>query len=453
MIFLPDTGCFRAMRRRVIRCSLMLALLLLPLPGFAQNDASPALSLTPIIVPNLPLGVVIFPNGKAINLNVAIGSGAYRQPNDVPGRLWLVTDRGPSLDCADSRRIIGIDPEQPCNGDKTGRLYPLPGFAPSIYGVEIGADQSARITVFLPLKGKSGRPVSGRPPQNPQRPEPVFAMDGKVFPPDPSGIDPEAIVRLSDGTFWIAEEYGPSLLHVAADGTIMKRLVPQGSEGDFRDADYDIIPSLPAVLRLRPTGRGFEGLALSPDEQFLYGMQQGPLANPDQEAYLASRHVRLLKIARDTGEVVARYAYQLEEQQVYGPDQEERERRPLHGQVNDIAAIGPDRLVVLEHGGKATRIFIVTLSEENRLPVFFDQPDYAPGYETMPPERLQARGVVFLPKTPVFNSDTSPGLPARLEAMAVMSPHELILANDNEYGLDGIRTQMFRLTLPKPILK
>ena len=45
--------------------------------------------------------------------------------------------------------------------------------------------------------------------------------EGHRLAPDPGGVDPEALVRLADGTFWVGEEYGPSLLRVAADGRIL----------------------------------------------------------------------------------------------------------------------------------------------------------------------------------------------------------------------------------------
>ncbi len=235
--------------------------------------------VTPIQVPNLSLGVVIFPNGKAINLSVGTGSSAHRSVNDIPGRIWLLTDRGPNIECGEARRIIGLEPEQACAGNRSGRILPLPGFVPSIYAADVGPDNVARINVYIPLKGKSGKPLSGRPPLGNGRYESTFAIDGKPLPPDPSGVDPEGLVRVSDGTFWIAEELGPSLLQVAADGTVLKRIVPQGLQNDFKDADYEVVPSLPPILRYRAQNRGFEALALSPDEKFLYVMLQGPLAN------------------------------------------------------------------------------------------------------------------------------------------------------------------------------
>ena len=35
-------------------------------------------------------------------------------------------------------------------------------------------------------------------------------------------LDPESFVRAPDGTFWISEEFGPFLVHVGADGTVLE---------------------------------------------------------------------------------------------------------------------------------------------------------------------------------------------------------------------------------------
>jgi hypothetical protein len=46
--------------------------------------------------------------------------------------------------------------------------------------------------------------------------EVAYDTAGNPLPFDPEGLDTEALVRLNDGTFWLGEEYAPSLVHVAA---------------------------------------------------------------------------------------------------------------------------------------------------------------------------------------------------------------------------------------------
>lgn len=421
--------------------------------GEVQSESRPKPVVTPIQVPNLSLGVVIFPNGKAINLSVGTGSGAYRSPNDIPGRVWLLTDRGPNIECNDARRIIGVETEQACPGNRNGRIFPLPGFVPAIYAADIGHDNVARINVYLPLKGKSGKPLSGRPPQGNGRYETAYAIDGKLLAPDPSGVDPEGLVRLSDGSFWVADEIGPSLLHVASDGTVLKRLVPQGLQNEFKDADYDVVPSLPPILRYRALNRGFEALALSPDEKFLYVMLQGPLANPDNETARRSRNVRLWKIARETGEIAGQYYYQNDDIASYTGDADGRDRSQSRVVTSEMAAIAEDRLVVLERVDRHARFYAVQLSDENRVPRLFDNPEYGPGLEWMDAPQLGLRGVLPLGKSLLLDSEMAAGLPAKIEGLAITGPNELVVINDNDFGVDGVRTQMFRVTLPQPLIR
>ena len=59
---------------------------------WAFDRAAP--TLTKIAPPPLPLGVVSFPNGKAINLSVNIAAGAFHPREAPPSQLWTVTARG-----------------------------------------------------------------------------------------------------------------------------------------------------------------------------------------------------------------------------------------------------------------------------------------------------------------------------------------------------------------------
>jgi Esterase-like activity of phytase len=450
---LPSLGTVRFRRLLAVACGGVLVTGLVSVQTLAQTFGPPAPGepiLTTLQIPNLPLGVVTFPNGKAMNLTVALGSGAFRAPFEAPGKLWLLTDRGPAIPCAEAKRLIGMEPEAACGGAKEGSIYPLPGFVPSIYGVEIGADSSARITTVLPLKGKSGRPVSGRSTVMSTGPkaEAIFTVDGKPLPPDPSGIDPEALVRLSDGSFWLADEFGPSLIEVGQDGTIRRRLVPANAATDFKDADYEITPVLPPILRMRRPGHGFRALALSPDEQFLYVMMRTPLSVPDEATTRNARAMRLFKIERTSGIVVGQYFYALDSVVRAASDADPRERSQADVKVAEMVATGPDRLLILEQIEKSSRFYHVTLDDAHRVPPEFDNPETAPSLEVFDEMALEQRMLKPLPKTMVLDGDKIAGLSARLEAFAMLSPGELVVINDNDFSIDGARTQMFRITLP-----
>jgi len=84
-------------------------------------------------------------------------------------------------------------------------------------------------------------------------------------------LDPESFRRVSDGTFWIGEEFNPSLLHFSAEGML---LAPPFKLTGLNSVDNP--SNEPANL---PRSRGFEGMAISPDGLWLYPMLEGALEN------------------------------------------------------------------------------------------------------------------------------------------------------------------------------
>ncbi len=81
-------------------------------------------------------------------------------------------------------------------------------------------------------------------------------------------VDPESLVRAPDGTFWLGEEFGPSLLHVTADGRVVGQFrVPEGDGGVLRSPDA---PELTEVLHTMDRLRRETGThVVSPAEALL----------------------------------------------------------------------------------------------------------------------------------------------------------------------------------------
>ncbi|MDX2474873.1 MAG: esterase-like activity of phytase family protein [Candidatus Krumholzibacteria bacterium] len=67
-------------------------------------------------------------------------------------------------------------------------------------------------------------------------------------------LDPESFVRLPDGSFWLGEEFGPSLIHFSAQGEVLEKPV-----------DIPIVPS----MRLFARGSPFYRTPDNPDLRFL----------------------------------------------------------------------------------------------------------------------------------------------------------------------------------------
>ena len=87
-------------------------------------------------------------------------------------------------------------------------------------------------------------------------------------------LDPESFRRADDGSFWIGEEFIPSLLHFSADGELLA--APFRLDG-LNSADNP--QGLPASL---PRSRGFEGMAISADGKWLYPMLEGALEGQER---------------------------------------------------------------------------------------------------------------------------------------------------------------------------
>ena len=96
-------------------------------------------------------------------------------------------------------------------------------------------------------------------------------------------FDPESMVVMNDGTFWVGDEFGPFLLHFGADGTLLEPPYPLEVEETehltrrFRSPQNPTLlakgaaPEVAAMAEVAGSG-GFEGLALGADGQTLIAM-------------------------------------------------------------------------------------------------------------------------------------------------------------------------------------
>jgi len=98
-------------------------------------------------------------------------------------------------------------------------------------------------------------------------PYPVSREDDRLL--TGADFDPESFRKVSDGSYWIGEEFNPSLLHFSAKGLM---LAPP-----FKLAGLSSVDNPSAEQATLPHSRGFEGLAISPDGKWLYPMLEGAL--------------------------------------------------------------------------------------------------------------------------------------------------------------------------------
>ncbi|MFF8308587.1 esterase-like activity of phytase family protein [Streptomyces lydicus] len=370
--------------------------------GSARLPAIPLAAFSNALLP----GTV--PDDHGVKLG-GLGSDIF--PAGRPGEFWTVTDRGPNGQ-------IKVD------GTKR-RTFPVPGFDPALVRIKVAGH---RVTVLeaRPLTTRSGRPVTGLP-NLPGRDEAPYTYDaGQPLAYDANGLDTEGVVRAADGSFWLADEYGPSLVHVAASGRVLARHVPQGLR--LTGTDYPVVESLPGILAKRKINRGFEGLALLPDGDLVAAVQS-PLSNPDTAAGESSRTARLLRFSPARGAVTAEYAYRFDPVGEVDPGEDDTSEL----KISSVVAVGRDRLLVEERTDRAARIQRVELDgRRNILGSRWDDPVTDPSLE-------QAGGrAPVLPKRLVVDLGKVKSVPRKVEGIAVSGRRTLTLVNDNDFGMtDG----------------
>lgn len=223
--------------------------------------------------------------------------------------------------------------------------------------------RGVEVLEIIPLRDEAGNPVLG------------------------DSLDPEDIVVAPDGTLWLSDEIHPLIVQVSREGQILRRVHP------------------PQRYSARTSGRGFEGLALSPNGQTLYAMLQTGLATQEDRTL-----TWILAYDLTTG-AFTEYPYQLDR-----PSDEAYLAgvKPWVG-ASGLAAVAPGVLLVLERDNQSgtnariKRVYRVTV------------PD---GAAT---GRLDKELVVDLYK---LGYDLE-----KVEGMAVPHPNTMVLVNDNDGDL------------------
>jgi hypothetical protein len=380
-----------------------------------------------------------FAGGKTLDLAVGIGSSAFHSPGDLTNVLWTLGDRGPNFACDEMKSITGVE-FAACGQVRSGRVHPVPHYAPSIYRLLLG-ERSFRITDVITLKDSEGYPLTGL--ANPLRTATTEAPldgQGERLALDVHGIDPEALVRLSDGSFWIGEENAPSLMHFGPNGKMIARHVPAGTEADFAGARHQVFGSLPAILARRQSNRGIEAIATSPDEQFLYFIMQSPLANPDTAVFRQARNTRLFKLDRRSMQVVGEYVYRLDDPGSFrrDPSQKQSDVR-----ISELTALAADRLIVLERTDQTTKLYRVDLAGATNIARSpWDEAETRPTLEQID---LGAAGITPLTKNLCFDTADDSNIVGKTEGMALLPDGTLVLINDSDFGIAGAGTQIVLL--------
>ena len=376
-----------------------------------------------------------------------LGSGLTRSPD---GRLLAIGDRGPNLKVKLAVKTYGLTAIEEHGAKGSAKVMPALEIGPALAELRLDGNQ-VTVVRATPLHGDDLKPLTGLPTPGSanSRMEPALAIDGTPHQPDPGGVDSEGIAVSADGTIWIGDEYGPSLLRIDDSGRVRVRWVPAGAEATTAGAPYPCAAVLPALATHRHVNRGFEALALSPEGKRLHLMFQSPLAHPDEATHAAARHVRLWTLDSDTGVLLAQYLYELDEPASFRRDAAKKPLDRSDVKVSELACLADNRLLVLERGSETTKLYVIELSEACLLPA--EHADLA----TRPTiEELSASGDLRLPvlaKRLVLNTDHHPEVSADLEGMAVLDDRTLLLVNDNDFGIEDAETVFWRARFDQPL--
>jgi hypothetical protein len=352
-------------------------------------------------------------------------SGLTHLQGDPGNVFYTLADRGPNGQ-------ITID-------KSVNRTFPVQDYVPHFYKIQLEGDQVKVLEtnkLLLP-EGKTGivsktRNTTGL--SNVSTDEKSYDHTGKVLLPlDPDGLDLEGIAYSpTDGTFWLSDEYRPSLIHVKRDGTIMSRYVPIGDKEKLADAQIPVVEAIPAIYSKRISNRGFEGVTISPDGKFLYASIQSPMAVPDKATGEASRNLRILKMDLTTKQVVGEYVYVAEDAKTFVNVTQK------DVVISDLQALSTDILLVDERdknegaAAQIKRVYKIDLSKATNI---LNKSDVSSTVEGTTQEQWKDMKVVTAPKSLVVDL-TKLGYPfEKFEGLAVVDKNTIAIANDNDFGV------------------
>jgi hypothetical protein len=148
--------------------------------------------------------------------------------------------------------------------------------------------------------------------------------------------------------------------------------------------------------------------------------------------------------------VIDQYLYPLDAPASFVRDAAKGELEWSDLKVSELTWLGEDRLLVLERASETTKIYQVTLTDQPTVDLRHLEIATRPSVE-----ELSGNGedLPALTKELIFSSDDANEVAPDLEGMAILSPTELLLVNDNDFGVEGAETSFWKITFEEPVLR
>jgi len=361
--------------------------------------------------------------GQTINLGGF--SGLTYEGKAANGNLKFITttDRGPNTDPI---TINGV----------SSRPFPIPNFQPSWVRFEVNPN-TGNITNLqrIGLTNSDGKPLTGLPnlqgtsglANSDEVPVDIF---GKTLNTDPFGVDLEGITRADDGTYWMVEEYRPSILHFDSNGKLIERYVPKGANASGVVTGVEALPSIYAQRR---NNRGFEGVAYQNGK--VYAFIQSAIDNPDVANDSNSRNslnLRILEFDPTTKTTTAEYLYRIESLN--------------SDKIGDAVSLGNGKFLVVERDDKSgagafKKVYQIDLNGATNLSKA-DLTKLPAGktIETATLDELTAAGIKPVSKqlyVDLIAAGYDPGVDSKVEGLTLVDNNTIAVINDNDFGIGG----------------
>lgn len=306
-------------------------------------------------------------------------------------QLYSICDRGPN-------QTINA----PRNQNST-IVFPIPTFSPFIGIINIIPEKSAILTEIITLK-TNNEAMTGLPPtitidkgENISIPT---DFNFKPLPMDLNGIDPESLDIDEEGNFWFGDEYGPRILKADSSGKILEILTP-GHE-------------LPAILKNGLANRGFEALAVAPNNK-IYAVMESIL-DVNGKTKNSANFIRMIEIDPLTHQTRT-FAY---------PFDQNTYRSNSDVKIGDLAAIDDTHFLLVEQGltksGMRNIIYIIDIADA------IDISNIHLPQESISPKQS-------IKKIKLFDAQQFGWDHEKLEGLAIINENTIAITHDNDFGL------------------
>jgi len=341
--------------------------------------------------------------------------------DDVSGNMvFLVhTDRGPT--------------PSPVDLDNDGileRPFALPHLKMSLTKLSLNREsKQLKVIGQQYLKTKNGIPLTGLcnisskefNESNVASTDEIPAdIEGNLLPFDPFGVDLEGVgIARGSNSYWMVDEYRPSIIEFDFDGTMKRRLVPKGSNPP---GIYTGEEKLPAVYAKRRLNRGFEAIAV--DNNKVYAFMQSSFVT----SAIDEHFIRILEFDSDLNKITGEYFYQLAGGGV--------------DKIADAVSLGNRTFLVLERDSIMSPdakklIYKISLDEADNIYTF----DLSVKDQIEPPNvisssLLRSLRIKTVQKLLLVNAvEVGYIFGAQLEGLTLVNSKTIAIINDNGFGL------------------